>query len=373
MSAKRELERRRRLIVGVTTMGCLILFDGVVRWGAPALRAYDHLAFDNEDFYRKPRQLREGSIPEIALMGSSRARFALVPQEFELVTGRSAFNLGINGAQTVEWIVVARQLFSKATPRQIVLGVNAGEFRADYRPTVAARFLFSAADLFESMVFDGASLDIVAPYLRHRLGPAWAAYEERFELRLWGQEWLGAVLPEQAGAARRRREQLAEHYPPELRRGASKGYYHPWLRGVRLNDFGKYEGASVTNIPKFAEAAIPFARFDQLLSWLGRRGAEVIVVYVPNCPLIERRWASIEPRVVATLDFICRGRGVRFIRFGQEDLPRANEDYLDEVHVGLPLARQISRRTARLIMRLVPLSHSSSRQSAGQKVSARLP
>ena len=346
-------EHRRRLTVGACTLLGLVVADVVVRRAQPTLRAYDMGASDNEYFDRKPAQIRQMSpVPDIILMGSSRARYAFVPDDFEREACSRAYNLGINGAQTVEWLVMARQLFGERKPRLVVLGVNAGEFRADYRPVVGARFLFGPTDLIESFVMEGASPDLLAPFFRHVIGPSWATYERRHHIKLWGQEQLGHLAPAGARAARRLRERVAVLHPPEDRRGVPKGYGHPWTHGWRMNEFGRSEGAAVTSVPSFSEAAGTFARFDQFLGWLQNHDIPVVVAYVPNSPKTERRWAAIEPRMILTIDFLCRARGVSFLRCDQADLPRENKDYLDEVHVGWPLARRISQRVARHVKML---------------------
>lgn len=357
-------EHRRRLAVCACTLLGLLVADIAVRRARPALLAYDLGAFDNEDFERKPVQFRRIAMPDIVLMGSSRARYAFVPDDFEDTTDCSAYNLGVNGAQTVEWLVMARQLFAERKPRLVVLGVNAGEFRADYQPRVGARFLFTLSDVLESFVMEGPSRDVLAPYVRHQFGPSWAMYEQRHQLKMWGQERLGFFMPGHAQTARRFREHVAKLYPPEDRQGMVKGYGHPWAHGWRLDEFGRSEGDAVTRVPKFSEAAGTFARFDQFLGWLQDHDIPVVVAYVPNSPKTERRWAAIEPRMVLTIDFICRARGVSFLRCDQADLPRENEDYLDEVHVGWPLARRISRRVARHVKALGELENRTPRAIA---------
>lgn len=357
-------QHRRRLAVCGCTLLSLVIADVAVRHARPALLAYDLGAFDNEEFELKPAQLRQLAMPDIILMGSSRARYAFVPDEFEAVTGRSAYNLGVNGAQTVEWLVMARQLFVRHRPLLVVLGVNAGEFRADYRPRVGARFLFTFGDAVESFVMEGLSQDVLAPYVRHQFGPSWAAYEQRHPLKMWWQERLGFILPHYAEAARKLRQRVAKLYPPEVRQAVAKGYGHPWTHGWRMDEFGRSEGTAVTRVPRFSEAADTFARFDQFLGWLQDHGIAVVVAYVPNSPKTERQWAAIEPRMALTIDFLCRARGVPFLPCGVDDLPRENADYMDEVHVGWPLARRLSQRVARYVETLGVLKRRASRVAA---------
>ena len=342
-------QHRRRLVVFSSGILALVIADIATRRARPVLHAYNLGAFDNEDFERKPEELQQMDMPDVVLMGSSRARYAFVPDAFEAATGCSAYNLGVNGAQTVEWLVMARQLFAERKPRLVVLGVNAGEFRADYQPNVGARFLFTLGDILESFVMEGFSRGVLAPYIRRQFGPSWAAYEQRQQVKMWWQEQLEFLLPYQAEAARSYRRHIAELYPPEDREGTAKGYWHPWIRGLRLHEFGRSEEAAVTRIPRFSEAAVPFARFDQFLGWLQDHGIPVVVGYIPNSPKTEGRWVAIEPRMILTIEFLCRARGVPFLRSDQADLPRENTDYLDEVHVGWPLARRMSRRMAEYV------------------------
>ena len=332
--------RRRRIILCTTAALCLLCADVVVRRMRPALSAYDVA-----DYARKPNALRSGEMPDIVLMGSSRAKYALVPGDFEAATGRSAYNLGIAGSKTVEWLTLVRRLFARQRPKLVVLGVNASEFRADYSPTAAARHLFTLADLRESLMMDGPSLDVFGKYLRHRLGPIWATYDRRYELKMWAQQRLGGLLPKYAQAARELRRRATRPPPP-------KGYDHPWMHGRQLRDLGRRlleDRAAVVaaSVPKFSTHADAFKRLDQLLGWLHHRGIAVVVAYLPNSPQTEARWSGIEPRMIEAIQAVCRGRSVPFVRCDRADLPRTNHDFLEEIHVGLPLAHRISRRLAR--------------------------
>ena len=322
---------------------CLLTADVAVRWAGSVLKKYDVA-----DYARKPDVLRSIEMPDIVLMGSSRAKYALVPGVFEAATGQSTYNLGIAGSKTVEWLTLAKRVFAERAPRLVVLGVNASEFRADYLPTAAARHLFTFADLRESIATDGVSMAVTGAYLRQRLGPLWAAYDRRYELKMWGQEQLGGLLPKYAQASRELRRRVAKPCPP-------KGYDHPWIHGRQRRDLGLRlleDRAAVVaaSRPTFAKRAGPFRRLGQLLGWFHDRGIAIVVAYLPNSPETERRWADIEPQMIDAIAAVCRERGVAFLRCDETDLPRTNHDYLEEIHVGLPLARRISSRIARRVV-----------------------
>src|SRR5207249_1259127 len=113
---------------------------------AVRVRRGDLQSYAIADYERKPGELRHRRTPSIVLLGSSRAKYALVPGEFAARTGCGAYNLGIAGSKVVEWLTLSRSLFAVQAPRLVVLGVNASEFRADYVPVEAARSLFKLGD-----------------------------------------------------------------------------------------------------------------------------------------------------------------------------------------------------------------------------------
>ena len=51
--------------------------------------------------------------------------------------------------------------------------------------------------------------------------------------------------------------------------------------------------------------------------------------------------------MIDAIEDVCRERSVLFLRCSDTELPRTNHDYLEEIHVGLPLAQRISSRIAR--------------------------
>ncbi len=109
---------RRRVIVVATTLLSLVVVDRVVVSIDPALARYD-TRWNHNAFYRKPAALRAGPMPDIVLMGSSRAALGLVPDVFEAATGLQTYNMAVAGSQTAEWQVLARGLFSERHPHLV--------------------------------------------------------------------------------------------------------------------------------------------------------------------------------------------------------------------------------------------------------------
>lgn len=330
----------RRIVIVLVALATLAGVDQVVRRLRPTLRAYTVA-----DYQRKPAAIAQGPMPSVVLMGSSRAKYALVPEEFEKLTGRATYNLGIAGSKVVEWLALSRILFRESRPELVVLGINASEVRQDYAPTEAARNLFSFTDLLESSTRDGPSLDVIGAYLRRTTAPLWAAFDQRYELRMWSQEQLAAVLPKHAQHARELRERVATPVPP-------KGYEHPWAQGRQLRSveerlLGNVATVEAATVPQFSSTAPSIERLGQLFDELRSREIETLVVYIPNCPRTEERWSAVEPIAIESIAAICDRHGVPFIPCPQNEVPRTNRDFIEEIHVGLPLARTISRRAAR--------------------------
>jgi len=336
---------RRRIVIVATVLACLAAADLWVRTKKPDLQAYDVAVYE-----RTATDAQRDGLADIILMGSSRAKYAFVPGEFTAVTGKRARNTAIAGSKVVEWQLLAKQLFADRRPKLVVLGINASELRADYLPTTAARHLFEFPDLLEHLRRDRPSADVIGNYLRHRLGPGWALFDKRYELKNWCEERLAAVLPKHAQAARELREWAARPAAPD-------GFDHPWLRGRQLRTLADRMTADAAEVftastPKFSPRADAFARLGSLLDWFQSRRIPVLLAYIPNSPATEERWREVEPAMIAMIAQACKDRGIPFLACGPDDLPRTNADYVEEIHVGLPLARKISDRAARHIQAL---------------------
>lgn len=331
----------------------LLAVETAVRQLQPTLRPYN-----TSHYPRVEKGLAAAGRPDIALVGSSRVRFGLDPAVFEQVLGCKTHNVAVSASRVVEWNVFARRLFADAPPRLVVLGINAWEVDAHYLPTEAARQLFTLDDYLESLRTDGPSLDVAGAYARRALGPLWKTYDARFELLTFGQEHLAAVFPKHAQLARELRERANEPRAPS-------GYDHPWSHSRRLKNLAqKIEGGLLEVAeeppPAHQSDAFTYARLENLLAWFAVRGVSVIVAYIPNSPRTEARWSQVEPEMTAQIAQVCANSGVPFLHWDVAQLPRSNEDFLDETHVGWPLAKEISRRIAERIMALALLDDAAS-------------
>ena len=354
---------RRRLIIVTTALACLLATDVWVRRMEPALQVYH-----DDPFLRACNNLPHRGLPDIVLMGSSRAQYALVPDEFRTITGKRTHNAAVPGSVVLEWQLLARKLFAHEQPSLVVLGINAQELRADYVPTRAAQSLFTFSDLLEYSRQDHPSGAVGEQYIRHTLGPAWALFDSRFELKMWGHQRLAPVLPSHAQQARWLREWVARPVAPD-------GFDHPWLSGRRLptlEDRWVVDRAQVPAPPppKFSPAASPMARLRRLLDWFRENAVPVLVVYLPNSPATEERWREVEPAAIEAIAQACREHGAPFLRFDGGQIRRTNADFVDETHVGLPLARRISRRAAGLIITLGLLNREDRHFAGSRDVAA---
>lgn len=345
---------RRRIVIVIFAGATLFAVDLVVRRYEPVLKRYQA-----NNFEKKNTDLASRRLPDIILMGSSRAMYALVPDEFSRATGLEAYNFGISGSKVAEWQLLVKRTFEQHKPKLVVLGVNASEFRADYRQSQAARHLFDWSDLAEAVVHDGPSLDILGAFAVQKFGPLWMTHYRAGEIRLWGQEELTAILPKQAQFAREVRERVAR---PVTR----DGYEHPWTMGERLKNIEEqflanpvaFETASV---PLFSREAPAYRRFGEMLDWLKDADIATIVTYVPNSPRTEKRWAVVEPQMIAAIADVCRDHDTPFVQCPQSLVPRTNRDYLDETHVGDVLGLRFSRQVIQqsMAMNLLPSASST--------------
>ena len=117
---------RRRIVIVIFAGATLFAVDLVVRRYEPVLKRYQA-----NNFEKKNTDLASRRLPDIILMGSSRAMYALVPDEFSRATGLEAYNFGISGSKVAEWQLLVKRTFEQHKPKLVVLGVNASEFRAD--------------------------------------------------------------------------------------------------------------------------------------------------------------------------------------------------------------------------------------------------
>ena len=346
---------RRRIIILLSAALTLLAIDLSVRHARPILNRYRI-----NEYQQRPAALAAASpAPDIILLGSSRARYALVPHVFKSVTGQVAYNCAISGSKVVEWLTIARQAFAEHTPHVVVLGLNASELRADYCPAEAARNLFDWLDLIESCRTDGIHLEVIGGYLHSTIAPIWTLLDQRYALRMWGQEELAEFLPKQARQSRELRDRVARPMP-------SDGYYHPWSDGRRLQNLEVKLLRNVADVeaatpPEFSADSPTFSRLAQLLDWFAERNIRVAVAYLPNSPRTEARWKTIEPQMIARISEICRGCGAEFIPCEES---RSNADFMEEIHMGLPLATRISRHIADRIVqrRLLPTEILAGRQ-----------
>jgi hypothetical protein len=338
---------RRRIVILWSAAATFALADWVVRGGDESLRAY----YTNQ--YTRKRAVIDSlpQRPDIVLFGSSRTHYGLVPDEFARATARRVFNFGVPASKVIEWKIIARETFASWQPLLVVLGVNGSAIRADYLPVPAARDMFEWRDFIDYCRTDGWSSEVAGHYFRHNLGRAWATWHHRSEIRYWIDEHSGFFLPKYAQHARERREMVAMPCPPD-------GYEHPWLRGERLASLKAQielngEGrVTRSGVPAYAPDAQALVHFEELLAWFDAQQIPLVVAYLPNSPRTEARWASVEPQLERDIAAACARAGVPYLSCTRDEIPRSNDDYLDETHAGLYLAQSISRRIAGKIVAL---------------------
>lgn len=340
----------RRIVIVATAMACLVATDTWIRHLRPTLQDY----CDNP----YPRIIaNQHPMPNIVLMGSSRSLCSLVPDEFKAATGKKVVNAAINGAAIVEWQLVARQLFANEQPDLVVLGINAHELRGEYTPLRAARHLFTFFDLLDYLQRDQPSMEIMGGYFRHLLGPSWALFDQRYELKMWAQEQLPGILPRYAQKAHKLREQVTHTF-----KDGSYEVQAEWVQQLpTLADRLSRNPNSVTAFspPTFSRQANTVAYLAELLDWFKAKNIAVLVVYLPNSPITEERWREIEPAMTETISQVCREHRTPFLACAREEVPRTNADFIDEFHTGVALARRISRRAAQRINALGLLDKTS--------------
>ena len=338
------------MVIVLTTLTILAAAEWGVRRIETTLAQYDS-RWQLQAYLRKPADLSRRPMPDIILMGSSRAFYAFVPEVYQTVLEMPAYNLAIAGSKTAEWQSLARRLLFPRPPRLVVLGVNAGEFQSNHLSTQGAEFLFDLDEFIDACFLEGPSQEVTERYIERGMGRRLATLDRRFELRMYGQLHLDWLLPKQAQWSRELRQRVRRPVPPD-------GYTHPWAEGRRLQDLqqridrGQHRNDDRYLSPDYAPDAPAFRRLDRLLAEFRRHAIPVALAYIPNSPETERRWRDVEPDMIRRIEEVCRGRGVPFIDCHQAPIPRTNRHYVDEIHTGLPLARTLSRYVAENIKSL---------------------
>lgn len=337
---------KRRIAVLFFTFAALAGIDLIIRTNDAALDEFyvDHYRRKLDALHARPEP------PRILLLGSSRAAYALVPQEFEQIIGAPAFNFGIPASKVLEWQILLDRYVESMKPDLIVLGVNASEIRADYEPVSAARDLFEWNDFLACLREDGWSSTVVGHFLERNSGAAWALLHRRYETIQWLQERAETVFPKYAQLAREGRLRVIT--PCSI-----DGYDHPWAVNRRMKSLKAQleidqNAVMMASVPKFDPHAPAVRRFGELLIRCKNTGIPLVVAYIPNSPRAEKRWMSVESDLEKTIVRCCREAGIDYISAPVEEVPRTDADYLDETHVGLTLAKRLSRRIAERSMRL---------------------
>lgn len=324
----------RRLLC--CTLAALVLIDLTVRAHSDALARYDP-----HDRAGKLRSYFDGPDGRVVCLGSSRAAYALAPGELERVLDRPAFNLALAATKPPEWEAICRDVLSKRRPSLVILGVNAGELNANYVPTEGAAAYFGFGDMLRHARSVGFSREMFAEYAHATLGRCWALYGRRYEVRTWIDEQLGRVSSHFGTTARRIAARRGGRFGPD-------GYDHPWLAGHALRTLTERladpQGVHAAEMPAFDPLALSMRCLHGVLDGFAERGIPLAVVYVPNSPRAQQRWRPVEPLMQAVVAAMCRQRGVPFIR---PELPMSDDDFVDETHMGLDLARRFSAALAR--------------------------
>ena len=349
------LHSRRRIILLSTVALCLLSTEWVVRSARQTLNQYDG-RYEPGGFARRQSELEALRDCDVLLLGSSRVMYALVPEEFQKVTHRSAYNLGLSGGRTADWQIFARRILGRHRPELVVLGVNAEAFFEDYIPDKTAFLLFDFNDLLESIRREGFSGKVISRYAQSRFAHFWSFYGRRAEVRHHLQEEAAWLLPKYAQLSREQRKRSSFLSPQD---GFENLYLALGRKTQTLQetlDKGEPVHFPLEKIPQLVPNASPYGRFRDLLASFKDRRVPVIVAYLPNSPRAEARWKAEEPSIIDRIAGLCDEHGVPFINCRDAQISRTNDDYMDEIHMALPLARRISRHIARRIvaMHLLP-------------------
>lgn len=326
----------------------LLVVELIVRRSAATLDAYciDSVAdrFERLVAYRPE--------PKILILGSSRAKFGLAPEVFERMTGYSTYNLGIAASIVYEWRTVARRALQQVDPELIVIGINGRELRSDSLPIRGASQFFEFEDVWDYSLHQQWSNELIDYYCSYQVMAGLAIWDRSDQLRMWlNESVLHGVFPKHAQLARERRALNDRDLPAD-------GFDHPWrvTHSKRtLPDLVAAWGEDYLQpppVPVFDEDDEAVQILSDWLAELRAANKQVVLCYIPNSPRTEAAWRRREPQFIETIASIARRHDVPFLDASMTTFPRTDADFIDDTHVGVPLAKRISARAAEHLIRL---------------------
>jgi hypothetical protein len=256
----------------------------------------------------------------IVVTGSSRALAHFDPRILAQTTGRSAFNIGRNGAQTDMQVAFLRTyLRHNAKPSLVLHSVDAFSFVVSseiYNPVQYVPYL-DEPDLY-------AALGRVVPHVwkwRHVPLYGYAVEDMRFGWLLGIQAFLGRTPAE-------------DHFlgfKPDSR---------PWTE-----DFGRFQAAHPDGV-EFGIKPEGVAEMEGLVTLCKSRGIPLLLVFSPEYHEMQALQRD-RPAVLSRLADMATRYGVPFWDYSASEISRDRECFYNSQHLNAHGARRFSEELGR--------------------------
>ncbi len=178
------------LVLGVVAL--LVVTDVALRHWMPVEDLVPWMAPEPAAYIAKVERFASSPAPDVLVLGSSRVRDGVVPDEVEgEIVKRGGpeldvYSLGLVNAKLAEWRAFARSHLPDPAPKRVVIGVTGSELVRVHGFQYAARFLWRPADLVDYVgrtSYEDFKVANVESFLESLLGECWYLFQQRLPLR----------------------------------------------------------------------------------------------------------------------------------------------------------------------------------------------
>jgi hypothetical protein len=181
----------------------LFLADLALEWAFPPEALLPYMQKEIAFYTMKVERFGEGPVPDVLFIGSSRMRDAVIPSVFaadlasHLERPVNAFNLGLGGAQAVEYHALVSSHLPDPPPPYVILGFSGTEVAHVQNFAYASRFLWSVPNFISYLKrtsFKDFRVKHVEYFIESLLCRFWYLFEYRDSLSKRIAEPIAAFL-----------------------------------------------------------------------------------------------------------------------------------------------------------------------------------
>lgn len=359
---------RRILPRAALALALLVVVDVVLRSAVPPESLLMWMDPEPAAYVVKVERFAERPAPDVLVLGSSRVRDGVVPDEVEAVLARrglpdvDVYAMGLVNAKLAEWRAFVRGHLPDPAPERVVIGVTGSELIRVHGFQYAARFLWRLADLRDYVArtsYADFEVEHVESFLASSIGEWWYLFEYREPLRERLVAWALGVVG---------LDEYAPRSSPRLQEQSA------WIRDFVLADDGyaaPLEASPLTLAAKLRRDERSVQRtilqrelvrdpemregsFDvlvELVADLERRGCRVALVEMPVSPYLQSLNPVLHGDVFRRrLALLCDELDVTWVAMPPERSHLTDAMYSDVNHLTDGGARRYSKALARELL-----------------------